>query len=104
MVQALRKISVEQGYDPRDFVLVSFGGAGPLHACALARALRIPKVLVPQMPGALSAYGILISDVVKDSSRTVMLSPGDDRLLAHFVLWETASALSISVTPDKATN
>jgi N-methylhydantoinase A len=84
MVQALRKISVEQGHDPRDFVLVSFGGAGPLHACALARALRIPKVLIPRMPGALSAYGILISDVVRDSSRTVMLSPGDERLVSHF--------------------
>jgi N-methylhydantoinase A len=85
MVQALRKISVEQGHDPRDFVLVSFGGAGPLHACALAKALRIPKVLVPRMPGALSAYGILISDIVRDYSRTVMLSPGDERLAAHFV-------------------
>jgi N-methylhydantoinase A len=84
MVQALRKISVEQGYDPRDFVLLSFGGAGPLHACALARALRIPKVLVPNMPGALSAYGILISDVVRDFSRTVMLNPGDERLVARF--------------------
>jgi N-methylhydantoinase A len=84
MVKALRKISVEQGHDPRDFVLVSFGGAGPLHACALARALRIPRVLVPRMPGALSAYGILISDLVRDFSRTVMLSPGDARLTAHF--------------------
>jgi N-methylhydantoinase A len=85
MVQALRKISVEQGHDPRDFALVSFGGAGPLHACALAKALRIPRVLIPRMPGALSAYGILISDVVRDSSRTVMLSPGDERLASHFV-------------------
>jgi N-methylhydantoinase A len=84
MVQALRKISVEQGHDSRDFVLVSFGGAGPLHACALARALHIPKVLVPRMPGALSAYGILISDVVRDVSRTVMLKPGDERLAKCF--------------------
>jgi len=84
MVQALRKISVEQGHDPRDFTLVSFGGAGPLHACALAKALRIPKVMVPRMPGALSAYGILISDIVRDTSRTVMLSPGDERLAGHF--------------------
>lgn len=84
MVQALRRISVEQGYDPRDFALVSFGGAGPLHACSLAKALRIPKVLIPEMPGALSAYGILISDTVKDSSRTVMLSAGDARLADHF--------------------
>jgi N-methylhydantoinase A len=77
MEKALRKISVEQGHDPRDFVLISFGGAGPLHACALARALQIPKVLVPCMPGALSAYGILVSDVVRDYSRTIMLPPED---------------------------
>jgi len=83
MEKALRRISVEQGRDPRDFVLVSFGGAGPLHACALARALRIPKVLVPRHPGALSAYGILVSDVVRDYSRTVMLKPGDPALARH---------------------
>jgi N-methylhydantoinase A len=85
MVQALRKISVEQGHDPRDFILLSFGGAGPLHACALARALRIPKVLVPRMPGALSAYGILVSDIVRNVSRTVMLRPEDERLAECFV-------------------
>lgn len=83
MEKALRKISVEQGHDPRDFVLVSFGGAGPLHACALARALRIPKVLVPAHPGALSAYGILVSDVVRDYSRTVMLKPEDAAIGRH---------------------
>jgi N-methylhydantoinase A len=77
MEKALRRISIEQGRDPREFVLVSFGGAGPLHACALARALSIPKVLVPWHPGALSAYGILVSDIVHDSSRTVMLKPDD---------------------------
>ncbi len=76
MEKAIRVISVERGHDPRDFTLVSFGGAGPLHACALARALQIPRVLVPQMPGALSALGILMADVVKDYSRTVMLSAG----------------------------
>jgi N-methylhydantoinase A len=84
MAQALRKISVEQGHDPRDFVLLSFGGAGPLHACELARALRIPKVLVPNLPGALSAYGILLSDVVRDYSRTVMLNPTEPALQRHF--------------------
>jgi N-methylhydantoinase A len=77
MASALRKISVERGRDPRDYILVSFGGAGPLHACALARALRIPRVLVPNFPGALSAYGILISDVVRDYSRTIMCVPGN---------------------------
>jgi len=76
MDKAIRVISVEQGHDPRDFTLVAFGGGGPLHACSLARALRIPTVLVPAMPGALSALGILLADVVRDHSRTVML-PGE---------------------------
>ncbi len=84
MEKALRRISVEQGHDPRDFALVSFGGAGPLHACALARALQISKVLVPHMPGALSAYGILVSDAVRDYSRTVMLREDDNSLGEHF--------------------
>ncbi len=84
MEKALRRISVEQGHDPRDFVLVSFGGAGPLHGCALARAMQIPRVLVPNFPGALSAYGILVSDVVRDYSQTVMLRPDDGTLHRHF--------------------
>jgi N-methylhydantoinase A len=84
MTQALRKISVEQGRDPRECVLVSFGGAGPLHACALAKALEIQRVLVPQFPGALSAYGILVSDAVRDYARTVMLKPDDPALEEHF--------------------
>ncbi len=76
MEKAIRVISVERGHDPRRFTLVAFGGGGPLHACSLARALRIPRVLVPAMPGALSAMGILLADAVRDYSRTVML-PGD---------------------------
>jgi N-methylhydantoinase A len=75
MEKAIRVISIERGYDPRDFTLVAFGGGGPLHACALAQALRIPTVLIPAMPGALSAVGILLADTVRDYSRTVML-PG----------------------------
>jgi N-methylhydantoinase A len=73
MEKAIRVISVERGYDPRDFTLVAFGGGGPLHACSLAHALRIPRVLVPTLPGALSAVGILLADAVRDYSRTVML-------------------------------
>jgi N-methylhydantoinase A len=73
MEKAIRVVSVERGHDPRSFALVAFGGAGAMHACELARALRIPRVLVPAYPGALSALGILISDVVKDHSRTVLL-------------------------------
>ena len=50
----------------------AFGGAGGLHACELAQSMAIPRVLIPQLPGALSAYGILVSDIVKDYSRTVL--------------------------------
>jgi len=74
MERAIRVVSVERGHDPRDFVLVAFGGGGPLHACSLARALRIPTVLVPAMPGGLSAMGILVADAVRDYSRTLMLA------------------------------
>jgi N-methylhydantoinase A len=73
MEKAIRVVSIERGYDPRHFSLVAFGGAGAMHACELAQALRIPRVIVPAYPGALSALGILISDVVKDHSRTVLL-------------------------------
>ena len=76
MEKAIHVISVERGHDPRQFTLVAFGGGGPLHACSLARALRIPRVLIPALPGALSAVGILLADAVRDYSRTVML-PGD---------------------------
>jgi N-methylhydantoinase A len=79
MEKAVRVVSIERGYDPRQFALVAFGGAGAMHACELAHALRIPRVIVPAYPGALSALGILISDVVKDHSRTVLLrvAPAD---------------------------
>jgi len=74
MEKAIRVISVERGYDPRDYTLVAFGGAGGLHACDLAAALRTPRVLVPKFPGGLSALGILRADVVKDFSQTVRLA------------------------------
>jgi N-methylhydantoinase A len=72
MEKAIRVVSIERGHDPRDFALVAFGGAGGLHACELAEALAIPRVIIPALPGALSAYGILVSDVVKDYSRTLV--------------------------------
>ena len=72
MERALRVVSIVRGHDPREFALVAFGGAGGLHACELADALGIPTVIVPARPGALSAFGILVSDVVKDYSRTVL--------------------------------
>jgi N-methylhydantoinase A len=76
MESALRRVSVERGHDPRSFTLLAFGGAGPLHACALATALGIRSVLVPAAPGALSALGILDADLRREFSRTVMLAPG----------------------------
>ncbi|MGA8074372.1 MAG: hydantoinase/oxoprolinase family protein, partial [Candidatus Acidiferrales bacterium] len=72
MERAIRVISVERGHDPRDYSLVAFGGAGGLHACALAAALEMPRVLIPKIPGGLSALGILRADVVKDFSQTVL--------------------------------
>src|SRR5688572_6890154 len=73
MEHAIRLISVERGYDPRDFALVCFGGAGGLHAADLARALSIPQVIVPPHPGALSALGLLLSDVRKDYSKSMLI-------------------------------
>ena len=84
MERALRHISVERGHDPRQFALLPFGGAGGLHAYDLARALRIPTIIVPKAGGTLSALGVLAADVIKDQSRTVMVSPTnpqDKRLL-----------------------
>ncbi len=76
MVQALRVISVEKGLDPREFALVAFGGAGPLHACALAEELGMTTVLVPRASGVLSALGLAVSDVRRDYV-TSLLSPLD---------------------------
>lgn len=74
MEQAIRLISVERGYDPRDFTLFCFGGAGGLHAASLARSLGMRRVVVPRFPGALSALGLLLADVRKDYSRTLLIN------------------------------
>jgi N-methylhydantoinase A len=70
MAQAIRAISTERGFDLRDFTLIPFGGAGPLHACQIALDLGIPRVLVPTVPGATSALGLLMSDVKHDFVRS----------------------------------
>jgi N-methylhydantoinase A len=70
MMRALRVVSIEQGLDPRDFALVAFGGAGPLHACALAEDLDMSTVLVPAAAGVLSAFGLVAADERRDSVRT----------------------------------
>lgn len=80
MEHALRAVSVEEGADPREAVLVAFGGAGGLHAGRLARRLGIPKVLVPPFSGVFSAVGLLLSPPRVDDARTVMLPEADPRL------------------------
>jgi N-methylhydantoinase A len=72
MVNALHLISVQRGYDPRDFVLVAFGGAGPVHANAIAREAEMPRLLVPPSPGIFSATGLLTTDLKRDAATTVM--------------------------------
>jgi N-methylhydantoinase A len=66
MASAIKMVSIERGYDPRRFALFAFGGAGPLHAAAVARVMRIPRVLVPLFPGNASALGMLIADLRVD--------------------------------------
>ncbi len=83
MENALRAVSVEEGADPRDSVLVAFGGAGGLHAGRLARRLGIPKVLIPPLSGVFSAVGLLLAPPRVDDARTVMLGEGDARLGAE---------------------
>ena len=72
MERAIRVVSVQRGHDPRDFALLAFGGAGGLHACHLAAALDIPTVLIPRHAGVLSALGMLLADVVKDFSASIL--------------------------------
>ncbi len=72
MVNALHLISVQRGYDPREFLLVGFGGAGPVHANALARDAELPAVLIPPSPGIFSATGLLTTDLKRDAARTIM--------------------------------
>ncbi|MFI5014136.1 MAG: hydantoinase/oxoprolinase family protein, partial [Hyphomicrobiales bacterium] len=70
MTKAIRVVSVERGYDPRDYVMFAFGGAGPIHAARLARALDIPQVVVPKFPGIMCALGLLVADLRTNLSLT----------------------------------
>ena len=79
MERAVRVISVERGYDPRDFSLLAFGGAGPLHAVSIARRLSIPRVIVPAAAGVLSAMGLLTCDIGRDYGRSILRSMADLR-------------------------
>ena len=73
LASAIRMVSIEKGFDPRDFALFAFGGAGPLHATALACELGVPRVLVPRFPGATSALGCILADLRHDYVQTVNL-------------------------------
>ena len=87
MANALRLVSINRGHDPRDFALVSFGGAGPLHANRLAAMLGIPRVVIPATPGTFSAFGLLATDLRHDLTRTIRLRSDGvaaERLAAAF--------------------
>jgi N-methylhydantoinase A len=95
--RAVRRVSVERGYDPRDFTLVAFGGAGGLHACDVAERLDMRRVLIPRYPGVLCAFGLLVADVTRDYSRSVLS-------LVDHVVWQriqsTASELMQLATAE----
>ena len=86
MVGAVRRVSIGQGIDPRDYTLVAFGGAGPLHAALLLRAVGARAVLIPRYPGLFAAAGLLASDLRVDESQTV-LRVFDAAAIVDFVDW-----------------
>src|SRR6201999_1788391 len=73
MTSIIKKVSIARGYDPRDFALFCYGGGGPLHGVELARALKIPRVIVPPEPGNFSALGMLLADPRLDMARTFIV-------------------------------
>ena len=77
MVGAIRNVSVERGHDPREFALVAYGGAGPMHAIEVAKLLGINKVVAPLHPGIASAYGLLVAELKNDYARTSLQTPPD---------------------------
>ena len=99
MERALRLISVERGHNPQDFTLIPFGGAGPSHACALAEALEIQRILIPTVPGVLSALGLLLADVTHSVSRALLQSVGEaaqkPQIVADLVQTMTSQVLSV---------
>jgi N-methylhydantoinase A len=102
MARALRRVSVERGVDPAGFVLVAFGGAGPLHACALADALALGRVLVPAYPGALSALGLVVAAPTATAARTVLRGGGAAAETARVFDEMTAQVRASLPRPDDA--
>jgi N-methylhydantoinase A len=95
MIGAVRVISVERGHDPRQFTLVTFGGAGPLHACSLARLLGITRVMIPPAPGVLCAEGLLAADLKAEFSRTLPKAGEIDVAAAESTLNELAEQAEV---------
>lgn len=89
MAKVLRIVSVERGYDPRDFTLLAFGGGGPLHACAVARDVGMRRIVVPPHPGVFSAYGLLAADVRAVAVRSLVEAATDDAFARARALFET---------------
>lgn len=87
MARAVRLITVDRGHDPRDFTLVAYGGAGPMHGCELAALLGMRRVLVPPFPGTFSACGLIMADRVRDSSLTLMLPLGSGAVERAREIW-----------------
>lgn len=96
MVNAIKLVSVRRGYDPRDFALVAMGGGGPMHAGALARELRIKKVIIPISPGTFSALGMLVADPKQDFIRTKVLRSTDENLPEVAAMYQDIEAEAAS--------
>ncbi len=107
MEKAVRVISVEKGYDPSKFTLVSFGGAGSMHAIYIAKALKIKRVMIPQNPGLLSALGLIVADFIRDYSSTIMFDIkeiSDNTLESVFNLLEKRALEDLIDIKEKAEN
>ena len=104
MAGAIRRISVEHGRDPRDFALFSYGGAGPLHACALAHELAIPTVIIPPEPGNFSAIGMLLADARLDNSKTFVGMLGDSSAEVDQVFSEMERAAGVALAKEFGTS
>lgn len=92
MVRAIRRVTVERGYDPKDFALMTFGGAGPLHSVAVAYELGVKRVIVPASPGTLCSLGLLVTDIKSDYVRSKVLEPHADTLPLMTSFFETMMA------------
>ena len=102
MANALRLVSTNKGYDPRDFALMAFGGGGPMHAVALARELKVPRVIVPVNSAVFSAWGMLLTDLRRDYVSTHLLPLDGPRASAVVSQFRTMEAEAVANALNKA--